>query len=244
MASHLLVLPSNLSSKDFQSTLLHSPLIALPNARRNFHVRCIPTSQTHVDTTIARRSANYQPNIWDEDFVQSLTSDYTSEIHTKRAEMLKEDVRHMFDEAAGVSSSSLKLIDTIQRLGLNYHFDDEIKVSLDTIMSTKDKGDVCHQENDLYTRALRFRLLRQHGYEVSQDVLKNFKEEIMMRSGDLKAWTVRDVEGMLSLYKASFYAFEGEEILDEAQEFTTTHLKEQLMIKGNSILMSMLCYLA
>ncbi|OVA10094.1 Terpene synthase [Macleaya cordata] len=149
--------------------------------------------------------------------------------------MLKEDVRHMFDEAAGGSSSSLKQIDTIQMLGLNYHFDDEIKGSLDTIMSTKDKNDVCDQENDLYTRALRFRLLRQHGYEVSQDVFKNFKEEMMMRSGNLKEWTVRDVEGILSLYEASFYAFEGEEILDEAQKFTTTHLKVQL-IKANSII--------
>ncbi|OVA08088.1 Terpene synthase [Macleaya cordata] len=149
--------------------------------------------------------------------------------------MLKEDVRHMFDEAAGWSLSSLKLIDTIQRLGLNYHFEDEIKGSLDTIMTTKDKSDVCHQENDMYTRALRFRLLRQHGYEVSQDVFKNFKEEMMMRSSDLIAWTVRDVEGMLRLYEALFYAFEGEEILDEAQKFTTTHLKEQL-IKANSII--------
>ncbi|MCL7024628.1 hypothetical protein MKW94_024018, partial [Papaver nudicaule] len=35
-----------------------------------------------------------------------------------------------------------------------------------------------------------------------------------------------DVMGILSLYEASFFAFEGEDILDEAQQFTVRHLNE------------------
>ena len=35
-----------------------------------------------------------------------------------------------------------------------------------------------------------------------------------------------NVEGMLSLYEASFYSFEDETILDEARDFTSKFLKE------------------
>ncbi|KAI3924049.1 hypothetical protein MKW92_053017 [Papaver armeniacum] len=37
-----------------------------------------------------------------------------------------------------------------------------------------------------------------------------------------------DVEGMLNLYEASFYGCEGEEILNQIQEFTTTYLKDYM----------------
>ena len=38
----------------------------------------------------------------------------------------------------------------------------------------------------------------------------------------------KDVASMLSLYRASQLAFPGENILDEAKSFTSTHLKEAL----------------
>ncbi|OVA15024.1 Terpene synthase [Macleaya cordata] len=196
-------------------------------------------------TTITRRSANYQPSIWNHDFVQSLKSDYTKEIYTKRAEKLKEEVRRMFFdiEASALSSSSsssstslLKLINTIQRLGVSYHFDDEIKGALDRIMSTsiQDKVAVSEEDDDqdLFTRALKFRLLRQHGYEVSQgdddDDLKAAARTVVLLN------KLDDVEGMLSLYEASFYGFEGEKILDEAQELTSRILKEYLNNNNNN----------
>ncbi|OVA16105.1 Terpene synthase [Macleaya cordata] len=198
-----------------------------------------PAANDPTTITAARRPANYQPSIWNHDFVKSLKSDFAGEVYTKRAEKLKEYVRRMFDDKAnnGLSSSStslLKLINTIQRLGVSYHFDDEIKGALDTITLTIKDNDVSIEgdDKDLFTTALRFRLLRQHGYEISQDVFKSFQEEMRSSSDDfMKPCICEDVEGMLSLYEASFYAFEGEEILDEAQEFTGRHLKEYLKNK-------------
>lgn len=57
---------------------------------------------------------------------------------------------------------ALKLIDTIQRLGIAYHFEDEIKVILSGLSS---KGQYDHE--DLLTAGLRFRLLRHNGHKIS-----------------------------------------------------------------------------
>ncbi|KAI3872130.1 hypothetical protein MKW98_011622 [Papaver atlanticum] len=187
----------------------HCDHLLIPNTRLNTHchVRPVASYQTSTKPPEARRSANYRPNVWDPKFVQSLTSDFKSPIYSTRIEKLKEDVRGMFDEASG-STSLLKFIDTIQRLGLDYHFHDEIRIFIG-------------YKDDWSIRAPRFRLLRQHGYEVCQDVFKRFKEESYRNQ-------CMDVEGMLNLYEASFYACEGEEILNQIQEFTSRHLKDYM----------------
>ncbi|KAI3855089.1 hypothetical protein MKX03_018483, partial [Papaver bracteatum] len=64
----------------------------------------------------------------------------------------------------GSLSSTLKLISIIQRLGVSYHFNGEIRASLDTI----NKKNYGWEKDDLFTRALRFRMLRQHRHTVSQ----------------------------------------------------------------------------
>ncbi|MCL7042002.1 hypothetical protein MKW94_024783 [Papaver nudicaule] len=175
-----------------------------------------------------RRSANYEASAWGHDFVQSLKSDYAEENHTRRSEKLKEKVRIMFADQVcrGSLSSTLKLIDGIQRLGVSYHFDGEIRASLDTI----NKKNYVWEKDDLFTRALRFRLLRQHRYEVSQDV---FKRLIMAEMMNTSSACDNDMEGILSVYEASFYAFEGEDVLDEAQKLTTKILKEYLLSSAN-----------
>lgn len=54
----------------------------------------------------------------------------------------------------------LELIDQLQRVGLDYHFQDEIKHILNNIHNvTWDKN--------LHATALEFRLLRQHGHYIS-----------------------------------------------------------------------------
>ncbi|MCL7051851.1 hypothetical protein MKW94_012680 [Papaver nudicaule] len=168
----------------------------------------VSNDYNNISKGAERRTAKYQPCLWDSDFLQSLKSQYTEQ-------------KHMF-HGSPPPVSLLKLVDTIQRLGIDYHFNDEIKIALDTIVSAKDIY------GDLYTVALRFRLLRHHGYEVSHDVFKSFWGT--WRTGDLKhvkkLENDDDVMGMLSLYEASFFAFEGEDILDEAQQFTVRHLIE------------------
>ncbi|KAI3892507.1 hypothetical protein MKX03_018068 [Papaver bracteatum] len=191
-----------------------------PNTWRNSHVRCVDSSQTS-NCTEARRSANYHPNIWDYEFVESLNTDYKSDICMKRAEKLKENVTGMIVEASGLPYS-LKLIDTVQSLGLDYHFHNEIKSALDKIyMNGKDYH--VSQNDHLTFEALKFRLFRQHGYEMSQDIFKSFIENSNAKKGKVK-----DVEGLLSLYEASFYAYEGEKLLHEAQKVTSKHLKNYL----------------
>ncbi|CAN1234638.1 Isoprene synthase, chloroplastic [Linum perenne] len=102
----------------------------------------------------------------------------------------------------------LEMIDDIQRLGLAYHFQTEILKVLETaITSSYDEG--------LYGCALRFRLLRQAGFMISQDQDENFKQEISS-----------DVKGLLALYEASHLALIGEDILDDAKIFTVNHLKK------------------
>ena len=77
-------------------------------------------------------------------------------------EELKEEVKRMLLAPMDNSNQRLLIIDAVQRLGVSYHFEKEIEDALETIYH--DNNDV---ENDLYTTALRFRLLREHGFDVS-----------------------------------------------------------------------------
>ncbi|KAG6675452.1 hypothetical protein I3842_15G102500 [Carya illinoinensis] len=115
----------------------------------------------------------------------------------------------------------LELIDTLQRLGVSYHFEDEIRRILENKHNTHHNGDIC-EKHSLYATAVEFRLLRQHGYDVPQGTFKSFINE----NGDFKECLYVDIEGMLALYEASFHLSEGEIILEEARDFATKHLKE------------------
>ncbi|KAF8391448.1 hypothetical protein HHK36_023753 [Tetracentron sinense] len=187
------------------------------------HVKPLASIETY-EPMAPRRSANYQPSIWSHNFAGSLKSDYAEERYEERAAKLKEEVKHMLDYEDVGPLARLELIDDLQRLGLRYHFEKDIKRALDSI--------ICFQADNervlcsLHATALRFRILRQHRYEVSQDVFKSFKD----RTGDFMACLCEDFKGMLSLYEASYLAFEGENLLDEAKAFTSTHLKR---LKGN-----------
>ena len=54
------------------------------------------------------------------------------------------------------------------------------------------------------------------------EVFNNFKDE----RKNFKACLCEDTKGMLSLYEASFLSIEGENILDEARDFSAKHLEE------------------
>ncbi|XVE50476.1 hypothetical protein DITRI_Ditri01bG0165200 [Diplodiscus trichospermus] len=133
----------------------------------------------------------------------------------QKYEELKEEVRKMIVEPVDNSNQKLPLIDAVQRLGVSYHFEKEIEDALEAIyQDSNDAG------NDLYTTSLRFRLLREHGYNVSCEVFNKFKDE----EGNFKSVLTNDVRGLLELYEASYMRVHGEDILDEAISFTTSHL--------------------
>ncbi|XP_065015478.1 (S)-beta-bisabolene synthase-like [Musa acuminata AAA Group] len=113
---------------------------------------------------------------------------------------------------------TMDLVDSIQLLGLSYHFEKEISESLKRV---HDADLNCH---GLYETALRFRLLRQQGYRVTPDVFNKFKDE----EGNLVSTLKDDPKGLLSLYNAAYLRIHEETILDEAISFTRDQLASML----------------
>ncbi|CAI0550442.1 unnamed protein product [Linum tenue] len=120
----------------------------------------------------------------------------------------------------------LELIDDIQRLGLAHRFESGIKKALDNLAFIIDGCNTMGNKS-LHEVALGFRVLRQNGYFVSQDVFMDLvsnKDEAL-----LKGCGQEDVRDMLSLYDASYLAYQGEDILDKAREHATERLNTFLM---------------
>ncbi|KAI3723529.1 hypothetical protein L2E82_35167 [Cichorium intybus] len=115
----------------------------------------------------------------------------------------------------------LEEIDNIERLGLDYRFQNDIKRALHIIASVNENNTE-HEEKEgsLHAACLKFRLLRKHGHKVSQDFLGRFKDS----HGGFMPCLRTDVKGLLSLYEASHLSFEHERDLHEAKIFATKHL--------------------
>nr|QCF60507.1 sabinene synthase [Salvia dorisiana] len=167
---------------------------------------------------VIRRSANYEASVWDDDYIQSLASPYTGEKYAREAERLKDLVNILINDTEK-ELDQLHLIDNVQRLGLSGHFKDQIAKMLDNIYEEQE-----WLQNDLHFTSLKFRLLRQHGYHVPQEVFCSLMDE----DGNFKASLSEDVRGLVSLYEASYLSVEGESIMDLAKEFSLTHLTRRL----------------
>ncbi|XP_028103420.1 beta-bisabolene synthase-like [Camellia sinensis] len=139
-------------------------------------IRCASNTITIDDHTVTRRSANYPPSFWDYNFVQSLSSDYTEEKYMREAYNMKDEVKGLIN---GVMDplAKLELIDAVQRLGLKYHFEGEIKQSLDDLIHLHNDA-WC--SDDLHATALRFRLLRQHGCDVPKGTCARFTPQLFI----------------------------------------------------------------
>ncbi|CAI8617516.1 unnamed protein product [Vicia faba] len=170
---------------------------------------------------LCRRSANYHPDIWGNHFIQYLSEPMELDEIMKQTIMLKEKVRLRLVPRNPLRDANL--IDSIQRLGLYHHFELEIGELLQHIHNNYvQNGTVTLNLNqDLQSIALVFRLLRQHGYHILPDVFEKFKNE----KGNFSETLVGDVDGMLSLYEATHMRIHGEDILDEALSFTSSHLE-------------------
>uniref|UniRef100_A0ACD5VN18 Uncharacterized protein n=1 Tax=Avena sativa TaxID=4498 RepID=A0ACD5VN18_AVESA len=151
---------------------------------------------------------------------------------SERAEELKRRVRRMFVSES--VASVVALVDTLERLGLDGHFREEIAAAITRIHVTGQEGpgfvvggsDV----HDLGVAATRFRLLRQHGLWVSTDVLTRF------RNGE-GSFSVNadDTRALLSLYHAAHMAVPGkvDAVLDDARSFARRSLES--MAKGGEL---------
>lgn len=83
-------------------------------------------------------------------------------------EVLKKEIRSIL--MAAESAKLMILIDKIERLGLTYHFDKEIEEKLKQVYDSAEEA----KDDDLFTTALRFCLLRQHQYHVSCRISINY----------------------------------------------------------------------
>ncbi|MCD7447965.1 Trehalose-6-P synthase/phosphatase complex subunit [Datura stramonium] len=185
-----------------------------------------------------RRSGNYEPTKWDYEYIQSTHNDYAGEKYMKRFNELKKELKNKMMIMVNTEGSQelldqLKLIDNLQRLGLNYHFKDEIKKILGNIHDQSSSNSAATSGDSLYYTSLKFRLLRQHDFHISQDILNNFKDE----QGNFKQSLCNDIEGLLQLYEASFLSADQSEtpttLLESANTFAMSHLKNYLQNRSN-----------
>nr|AGB05612.1 sesquiterpene synthase 3 [Valeriana officinalis] len=130
---------------------------------------------------------------------------------------LVEATRRTLRNESSDSTEKMRLIDSLQRLGLNHHFEQDIKEMLQDFANEHK-----NTNQDLFTTSLRFRLLRHNGFNVTPDVFNKFTEE----NGKFKESLGEDTIGILSLYEASYLGGKGEEILSEAMKFSESKLRE------------------
>ncbi|KAM3320962.1 terpene synthase 17-like isoform X1 [Capsicum chacoense] len=180
---------------------------------------CTQTIATD-EVIISRRTGNHHPIAWGDHFLVYADLPVANEEEEKKHEDLKEEVRKMLVMTPSKSLQKLGLINTIQRLGVAYHFEHEIEESLSYMYTHYQEWISEFDGNDLHAISLCFRLLRQQGYYVSCDAFRRLTND----QGNFKKELV-NVHGMLSLYEAAQYRVHGEVILDEALNFTITQLK-------------------
>ncbi|XP_031102065.1 5-epi-aristolochene synthase-like [Ipomoea triloba] len=157
-----------------------------------------------------------------------------AEAYAKEIEILNEQTRATLQTIASGSSGvaeKLKFIDLLERLGIAYHFEKEIDDQLRHIYTQP-----VHL-NDLETVALQFRLMRQHGYNISTDIFSNFVD----RDGKFK--DTSDVKGLLSLYEASYARTRSDDVLEGAVAFAATRLRSAApLLEPNSTLKKMVTH--
>ncbi|KAL9146567.1 hypothetical protein ABFS82_13G118800 [Erythranthe guttata] len=174
--------------------------------------------ESAVDNFARRRTANYKPNIWSYDnLLHSLiTTQYSEDKYRREAETLKEEIRGIIvgrrvslslSEDPLILISNLELIDEINKLAISYCFEKEISESLEGMARyTKSTKFV-----DLYSAALYFRILRQHGYHVSQDAILELLDD---HDEKLSMTRARDSEycdkAIAEIFEASHLALDGE----------------------------------
>nr|GMC70142.1 (-)-germacrene D synthase-like [Ipomoea batatas] len=175
-----------------------------------------------------RRSVTYHPTVWGDYFLaydSKLTEIDPSE--EQEVQQLKDEVRKLLIAAPPASLEKLELVDKIQRLGVDYHFEKEIEASLQHIFDNYDNCNKGDDENNLYVVALRFRLLRQEGHHISCDDLYDVygtKDELQLFTNAIQRFETSASDEVPQYLKKIYLA-----ILDITTEM------EEVMAKENKL---------
>ncbi|XP_071687884.1 10-epi-juneol synthase-like [Rutidosis leptorrhynchoides] len=166
-----------------------------------------------------RPLANFPRSMWGDRFLAFSLDKSELKIYAKATEEPKEEVKRLINDQTIDPNAKLSLIYSVYRLGLRYLFIEEIDSQLHKLFKDLTMED--YEETTLYTMSINFHVFRQHGYKVSCDVFKKFKD---YSSGKFKDDIKSDVRGILSLYEAAQLSIHGESILDEALVFAKAQL--------------------
>ncbi|PWA83975.1 Alpha-isocomene synthase [Artemisia annua] len=171
-----------------------------------------------VQENVIRPTANFPPSVWGDQFLTYDEREDQAGLE-KVVEDLKDKLRQEILGTLNVPTQHtnlLRLIDSIQRLGIAYHFEEEVDRTLHHFYDTY---------GDNWTggaTSIWFRVMRQQGFFVSSDVFKSYKD----KNGAFKEPLENDVAGLLELYEATYLRVPGEVILDDALAFTKARLDD------------------
>ncbi|XP_042442281.1 (3S,6E)-nerolidol synthase 1-like [Zingiber officinale] len=132
-------------------------------------------------------------------------------------------VRRMFDDQTRGTKETLLFIDSLQKLAIDYHFEEEIQAKMHSFYDqrlTISNGEA----SSIAEVALLFRLLRQARYPVSTDVLNRFHDG----RGEFMASLSKEMDGLMNLFEASNLNTGGELILYRANQFSSRHLRSYM----------------
>jgi len=188
---------------------------------------------------------HHHGNLWDDDRIQSLDSPYGAPVYQERATTLIGEIKLLLSSEMkdGCKDSDhdlikrLQIVDTIECLGIDRHFQPEIKVALDYVYRCWNERGIGLESRDSFNKdlnatALGFRALRLHRYNVSSGVLDNFKDangQFFCNSTGKQEEGDKRLRSMLTLFRASEISFPGEKVMDEAKAFTTEYLNQVLI---------------
>nr|AJP67537.1 (E, E)-farnesol/(E)-nerolidol synthase [Phyllostachys edulis] len=158
----------------------------------------------------------FHPTVWGDFFINYHPQPLQrpEEWMRERSKQLKEEASGLFDACEDVVEK-MNLVDALQRLGIDHHFEDKIITTLSRIQSAELNSPSLHEV------ALRFRLLRQQGFWVSPDEFNKFRCE----DGGFITDITNDPKGLLSLYNAASLVVHNEGSLEEAILFARRHLE-------------------
>lgn len=220
--------PSNLHlhiPKTYRSSSPSTGLLRALPASSYAPSRCVKQGAGHKRTHNQRaprvaaapeKLPGHQTSLWGDYFLnyQPKPLQRSEKWMSVRADKLKEKV-HVLFKTCNNMMETVTLCDTIQRLGIDHHFKEQINVALSDILESESCSSSLHEV------ALRFRLLREHGFWVSPDVFNTFKNE----NGSFREDITNDPRGLLSLYNAAHLLIHGEPSLQEAISFARHHLE-------------------
>ncbi|KAF5764308.1 putative alpha-isocomene synthase [Helianthus annuus] len=125
-----------------------------------------------------RPTTIFPPNVWGDQF---LVYDQSKELKEKG----KKEILRALDTPAE-HTNLLKLVDAVERLGIDYHFEEDINQVLQHLYDTY--GDNWNGG----ATSVWFRIMRQHGFFVSSDIFKSYKG----KDGAFKDPLKNDIEAL------------------------------------------------